>query len=207
MEAAFPQPAGVNLADACVIVLAAGRGERFLASGGTTHKLDADIGGKTVLQRSLQAAHASGCAVFVVRPEVALAHMGDSIAAGVLANPDARAWLVLPADLPLVQPATIASVARDVLTRGERAAARPRVSDLEADVAGGLGHPVGFGRGLRSALLACAGQAGAASVWRAAHSALLASTDLGCVCDVDTVAALERVRALWLAAQTAVERG
>ena len=38
-----------------VLVLASGRGERFLASGGSTHKLQADLGGRTVLQRTLDA--------------------------------------------------------------------------------------------------------------------------------------------------------
>ena len=39
-----------------VLVLASGRGERFKASGGSTHKLQALLGGQTVLARLAQAA-------------------------------------------------------------------------------------------------------------------------------------------------------
>ena len=38
--------------------------------------------------------------------------MGTSIAAGVRASPDSAGWLVLPGDMPLVQPATLLAVAR-----------------------------------------------------------------------------------------------
>ncbi len=43
-----------------ILVLASERGERFLASGGTSHKLQADLGGKSVLQRTLDAVRDSG---------------------------------------------------------------------------------------------------------------------------------------------------
>ncbi|MGH8803408.1 MAG: NTP transferase domain-containing protein, partial [Polaromonas sp.] len=43
-----------------VIVLAAGRGERFAASGGQVHKLDALLAGKRVLDHVLDAVRASG---------------------------------------------------------------------------------------------------------------------------------------------------
>ena len=38
-----------------VLVLASGRGERFRASGGTTHKLQALLGARTVLDHTLAA--------------------------------------------------------------------------------------------------------------------------------------------------------
>ena len=44
----------------CVLVLAAGRGERFLASGGGTHKLEAKLGDLSVLETTLAAVKASG---------------------------------------------------------------------------------------------------------------------------------------------------
>lgn len=50
-----------------VIVLAAGRGSRFLASGGSCHKLQADLQGKPVLDHVLAAVARSGLAVHVVR--------------------------------------------------------------------------------------------------------------------------------------------
>ena len=43
-----------------VLVLASGRGERFRASGGTVHKLQAELQGKPVLQHTLDAVRASG---------------------------------------------------------------------------------------------------------------------------------------------------
>jgi molybdenum cofactor cytidylyltransferase len=43
-----------------VIILASGRGERFKASGGTTHKLQAQLCGKPILQHTLDAVALSG---------------------------------------------------------------------------------------------------------------------------------------------------
>jgi hypothetical protein len=43
-----------------VIVLASGRGERFVAAGGTGSKLKALLAGKPVLERTLDAVRASG---------------------------------------------------------------------------------------------------------------------------------------------------
>jgi molybdenum cofactor cytidylyltransferase len=42
-----------------VLILASGRGERFKASGGTVHKLQALLAGKPVLQHTLDAVRAS----------------------------------------------------------------------------------------------------------------------------------------------------
>ena len=44
----------------CVIVLASGRGERFIAAGGTGPKLQAPLAGKPLLERTLDAVRASG---------------------------------------------------------------------------------------------------------------------------------------------------
>lgn len=38
-----------------VLILASGRGDCFIAPGGTTHKLHARLGSKTVLQHTLDA--------------------------------------------------------------------------------------------------------------------------------------------------------
>ena len=43
-----------------VIVLASGRGERFIAAGGTGSKLQAPLAGKPLLERTLDAVRASG---------------------------------------------------------------------------------------------------------------------------------------------------
>ena len=70
-----------------VIVLAAGRGERFAASGGATHKLQALLAGKRVIDHVLDAVKASGLPYHVVTADPARPGMGDSIAAGVRATP------------------------------------------------------------------------------------------------------------------------
>ena len=44
----------------CVLVLAAGRGERFRASGGRVHKLDAPLDGQPVLWHAMRAVQAAG---------------------------------------------------------------------------------------------------------------------------------------------------
>ena len=87
-----------------VLVLASGRGERFAASGGAVHKLQAPLAGKPVLQRTLDAVRASGLPWHV--EEAGHPGMSDSIAAAVHHTADAAGWLVLPGDLPLVLPAT-----------------------------------------------------------------------------------------------------
>ena len=85
-----------------VIVLAAGRGERFVASGGEVLKLQAMLAGKRVMDQVLDAVKASGLPYHVVTADPARPGMGDSIAAGVRSTPDANGWLILPADLPLI---------------------------------------------------------------------------------------------------------
>lgn len=93
----------------CVLVLAAGRGERFLASGGSSHKLQAMLGLQTVLQTTLAAVQASGLPWHLeYGPHPG---MGDSIAAAVKATAGANGWLVLPADLPLIQASTLQQLA------------------------------------------------------------------------------------------------
>lgn len=177
----------------CVLVLAAGRGERFRASGGRGHKLAADLCGRPVLAWTLAAVRASGLPWHVERgPHPG---MGDSIAAAVRATRQAGGWLVLPADLPLVLPQTLCMVAA--------ALQRPHGGGLQV-VRPGFGtvpgHPVGFSAAAREALLALSGDAGAVAVVReaAALGALetWATDDEGTVLDVDTPAALEAARAL-----------
>lgn len=168
-----------------VLVLAAGRGERFAASGGTTHKLQALLGGKPVLQHVLDAVHASGLPLHVVLPSADQPGMGDSIAAGVRATSGAPGWLVLPGDLPLVLPATLRAVAAELARH-----------DLVVPVfQGQRGHPVGFAAACGEALMALAGPQGAASVVRARGVWELVVDDVGVVTDIDTVADLAQAQA------------
>ena len=92
---------------ATALVLASGRGERFLASGGNTHKLQALLAGKPVLQHVLDAVRASGLPWHL--EDGGHAGMGDSIAAAVRATPAANGWLMVLGDLPLVLTASTMS--------------------------------------------------------------------------------------------------
>jgi molybdenum cofactor cytidylyltransferase len=174
-----------------VIVLAAGRGERFAASGGTTHKLQALLAGKRVIDHVLAAVKASGLACHVVEADVSRPGMGDSIAAGVKATPGASAWLILPADLPLISPATL----RIMAFAPPCAVAVPMFQ-------GQRGHPVRFGPECASELLNLHGNQGAAQLIRAREAtdsvALMDVDDAGCVMDVDTLDDLARAEAMLL---------
>ena len=182
----------MTLADTpVVIVLAAGLGERFRAAGGLQHKLDAALGPKTVKQHALSAVQACGLPWHVVEPEHT-AHlqeqgMGSSIATGVAATAHAHGWLILPADLPLIQPETLRRVAQALLTQ----------SVVVPCVNGQRGHPVGFGAICRDALLALTGDEGAKSVLQLYGTQLIDLDDVGCILDVDTPQALAEAERIW----------
>ena len=165
-----------------VLVLAAGRGERFAASGGTIHKLQALLAGKPVLQHVLDAVAQSGLPHHLVHADPSRPGMGDSIAAGVCATANAAGWLVLPGDLPLVQPATLRAVAKAL---AQHAVVVPVYQ-------GERGHPVGFAAECGAQLMALGGEQGAAPVVKARGATLLAVDDAGVVTDVDTVEDLRR---------------
>ncbi len=171
-----------------VLVLASGRGERFAASGGGTHKLQALLAGKPVLQHTLAAVTASGLPWHL--ENAGHPGMGDSIAAAVRATPEAAGWLILPGDLPLVQAATLRAVAHAL---AQHAVVVPMFK-------GARGHPVGFAAGCRDALLDLKGNQGAASVVHAQQAinsvAFVDVDDAGVVTDIDTLDDLRRAEAL-----------
>jgi molybdenum cofactor cytidylyltransferase len=177
-----------------ILLLAAGRGERFLASGGTTHKLAAVFKGKTVLQHTLDAVVATGLPYHVVTPtDNVMLGMGDSIARGVAATSNSQGWLILPADLPLILPSTVAAVAA-ALQASKQLVVQPVLNTNQGLEAA---HPVGFAAQCREHLLALRGDAGARSVvqhfkalglWQA-----LAIDDAGGLQDIDTVADWQRL--------------
>lgn len=175
-----------------VLILASGRGERFIASGGTVHKLQALLADRPVLQHTLEAVRASDLAWHL--EQAAHPGMGDSIAAAVRATRDAAGWLVLPADLPLVLPQTLRAVAQAV---------QAGASVVRPVFEGAQGHPVGFGSEWGDALARLSGAQGAAAVVQAQRSAgrlqQIVVDDAGVVVDIDTVADLARAQALWLA--------
>ena len=177
-----------------VLVLASGRGARFAASGGQVHKLRALLAGLPVLEHTLNAVRASGLAWHL--EDAGHPGMGDSIAAAVRATAGAGGWLVLPGDLPLVQPATLRTMAAAL---GRSAVAIPLFH-------GERGHPVAFAAPCLPDLLALSGEQGAAGVVR--QQALRGGVrtvdvqDEGTVTDIDTVQDLARAERI-LAARRA----
>jgi len=158
-----------------------------MASGGTGSKLQARLGGKPVLEHTLDAVRASGLHWHL--EDSGHEGMGDSIAAGVRATQDASGWLVLPGDLPLVRPESLQAVAAALATH---ATAVPHHN-------GQRGHPVGFAASCRDALLQLKGAQGAAAVVKAQPAEAVIHLELddpGIVTDIDTVqdlAAAERL--------------
>ena len=176
-----------------VIVLAAGRGERFAASGGQVHKLEALLAGKRVLDHVLAAVQASGLPSYVVHADASRPGMGDSIAAGVRATADAPGWLILPGDLPLLRGETLRAIAL-----------APPAAVTQPQYQGQRGHPVRFAAACGPQLLELKGNQGAAQIVRAQaamHSvAVMEVDDRGCVTDIDTLDDLLRAEQ-WLAQQ------
>ncbi len=158
-----------------VIVLASGRGKRFAASGGTIHKLQAPLAGKTVLQHTLDAVLSSGLPWHL--EDAGHPGMGDSIAAAVRATSQAAGWLILPGDLPLIHSDTLRAIAAALNNH-----------DVVVPVyLGQRGHPVAFSANCGQELQCLQGAQGAASVVRVKTAVELAVNDIGCVTDIDTV--------------------
>lgn len=176
-------------AQPCVIILAAGLGQRFQASGGTENKLDALLSGRPVRDHVLAAVQASELPYHLVeRAHTAHMHnpgMADSIATGVAATPEAQGWLILPADLPLIQPETLRVIAQALQ-------AHPIVVPFYQ---GTQGHPVGFQSQFGSALRQLSGDQGARALLKQHGFARCDVVDEGCIRDVDTVEALAHAQA------------
>lgn len=193
-------------AQPAVIVLAAGKGSRFL---GADHKLAQRLGSATVLATTLRHAVATQLHVVavttealadvarrsvaardvIVLPEVgAPGHeglgMGYSIATGVSACPDAGGWLVLPGDMPMVRTGTLLEVARELANHAV----------VFAQHKGMRGHPVGFSAELYSELTSLRGDEGARRLVARYPAIGIEVDDPGVLIDVDTEADLEAVR-------------
>jgi len=183
-------PALISKSLPTVIILAAGRSARFRAASGGQDKLHAPLGRGSVREHTLAAVQASGLPWHVVEP-AHTAHMdqpgmGDSIATGVRACAQAVGWLILPADLPLVQPATLRAVAQALANHVV----------VQPVYQGQRGHPVGFAAPCGPALMALSGDQGARAVLQTYTPFALPVDDAGCVHDVDTPEALEAARRL-----------
>ena len=188
-----------------LIVLAAGRGSRY---HGARHKLAEDLGPHSVLGCTVRHAIESGLPVLVVttaglaeeaarlvaRRDVvvlgggpngqAAGGMGDSIATGVAARATAAGGLVLPGDMPLVQPRTLRRVA-EALAQHPIAYAQHR---------GRRGHPVGFSAELFSDLVRLSGEDGARRLLARYPAHPVEVDDPGTLQDLDTTDDLARLR-------------
>ena len=189
-----------------VVVLAAGRGQRFRGEG---HKLEQVLNGDTVLALTLRQTMASGLPMLVVTSTVlaplvrrhvasrdmpvlpdqdrlgrpAPLGMGHSISAGVAATGDAPGWLILPADMPMVRSTTLAAVAQ-AIEHDPIAYAQHR---------GRRGHPVGFNAELFSELTGLQGDEGARRLLARYPAQAVDVDDPGVLIDVDTVEDLQRL--------------
>ena len=199
----------VNREAPVVIVLAAGLGSRF---GGDSHKLSQPLGQSSVLGTTVGNALASGLGVvvvttvglqaevsrFVASRDIVLLPlpgsagaalplgMGYSIAAGVCARPHVKGWLVLPGDMPLVRPATLVQLARQL----------PQHPVVYAQYQGQRGHPVGFAAELYSELATLSGDEGARRLIGRYPSHGVEVADPGVLLDIDTASDLHLLRGL-----------
>jgi molybdenum cofactor cytidylyltransferase len=185
-----------------IIVTAAGLGSRF---GGAVHKLDQPFDGATVLATTVRHAVQTNLSVVVVttaaRAAALTGHvapqdivvlteaqaargMGASIATGVVERSGAPGWLVLPGDMPLVQPGTMLAVA-GALEQHPVAYAQYR---------GRRGHPVAFAAELYSELTQLSGDDGARRVMLRYPAHGQEVEDPGVLLDIDTPGDLEALR-------------
>ncbi len=177
------------------------------------HKLEQPLGDATVLATTLERVRLSGLPMLVVTvpalraavpswvpdqdvvllPEVGGGSagqslqplgMGYSIATGVTHRPHARGWLVLPGDMPLVQPSTLQAVAQ----------ALPHHLVVYAQHLGRRGHPVGFGAELYSELVRLTGDDGARRLLARFPTQGVEVPDPGVLLDIDTVDDLSALR-------------
>jgi molybdenum cofactor cytidylyltransferase len=186
-----------------IIVTAAGSGSRF---GGGLHKLDQALGDSTVLATTVRNAVQTQLPVVVVtraarvpllarslalRDIVVLSDaeaargMGATIATGVVERSGAPGWLVLPGDMPMVQPGTMLAVC-GALEQHPVAYAQYR---------GRRGHPVAFAAELYSELIQLSGDDGARRVMLRYPAHGQEVDDPGVLLDVDTPPDLEALRA------------
>lgn len=188
----------------CTVVLAAGLGRRFRQVAGTERDkllepckgLDGVV--RPVLQHVLlNVAQTDARCIVVTRHDaprrIALAHgcghevvlidsagMGDSLAAAVRACTECDGWLVVLGDMPWVRPATLIQVGAGIVE-----------SSISVPVAAqGRGHPVGFGKGFASALMALSGDQGGKRLFTPTNVIEQLTADPGIYRDVDTPADL-----------------
>jgi len=183
-----------------VIVLAAGRGSRLpgAALGPQPALEGGGEGGSSLLSATLRNAIASRLPVVVVTtadlapqvqqqvaardvlvvpPQPRGRSLGDAIAAAVSARADASGWLLLPAEMPRILPATLQQVAQALQTHAV----------AYAQYRGRRGHPVGFAAELFSELVALTGDEGARRLVDRYAARAVEVDDPGALADIDTL--------------------
>ena len=184
------------------VLLAAGAGTRF-GGGKLLHPLADGVAIAAHAARNLRAAGLEVMAV--VRPgdfpladmleqegcnvrhcADAVRGMGHSLAHGVAETREAGGWIVALADMPRVQPSTIAAIAGAIRSGAIVAAPEYR---------GERGHPVAFSHALRSELLGLSGDSGARGILERHRDKihLVECDDSGVLLDVDARADLDRL--------------
>lgn len=190
------------MSDYCAILLAAGRSTRFGGNkllaplpDGTPVALASARALRAVVPRVVAIVGerdqsvvpllvAAGATITTV-PETQDGGMGVSLAAGIVATPDASGWIVGLADMPFIRSETVARI-RGALADGAALAAP--VFD------GRRGHPVGFSAEFRIELMALRGDQGARWILQR-HSECLRLVDCadpGVLRDIDVPADLPR---------------
>jgi len=181
-----------------IILLAAGLGSRFIAAGGKGNKLNTILtktaqSAATLFDLTLRQVLSSGLPVRVVtRAEnsqvqasclregvpftlTESAGTGGSVAAGVRDTPDWDGWLVHLADMPFVTPDIFAAVAASLPLKP---VVRPYWQNQP-------GHPVGFARQMRDALLQLHGDHDARELIRSQPLLRLDVTTPAVITDID----------------------
>ncbi len=185
--------------DLVAIVLAAGKGNRFDASGVKYKPVQQLADGTPMVYAVCHALlqHIHNVSVVCGPQEQAVRHalrelpvsilhcadadqgMSASLRYAVAQSPAKLGWLIALADMPFVKTDTVGQVAA-CLFRGARI--------VRPEFAGKPGHPVAFGSEFREELLALEGDQGARAVIQQHPDALtcVPVKDPGCLIDIDT---------------------
>jgi molybdenum cofactor cytidylyltransferase len=188
----------------CAVVLAAGQGSRYRAiAGADQDKLLAPCVGRDGITRPVieqvlfNLTNVVDHILLLTRPErlevielgqrygcqvevLASAGMGNSIAAGVQAQPEHGGWLIVLGDMPFVLPDTLS---RLVESLDDDSICVPICGTQH-------GHPVAFGRRFGLPLMALSGDRGAKRLFRPGLVREVLVDDPGVLWDVDTPEAL-----------------
>ena len=181
-----------------ILLLAAGRSQRFIHSGGE-HKLTATLNQRPLLSHTFSQAIATGLDTYVIcQPDAYAIHalvdparlitfpstgVGDSIAHAVRSTAHYDGWLIALGDMPVLMTASYRAVAEQL----------QHSPIVRTRVEGVFGHPVGFQQCCYESLIALQGDTGARSLFDNGSPYILELDDPGCLWDVDSV---EDLRAL-----------